>query len=97
MTTENNGSFNYHPNWDESNGCPEHGTKMKKRYVFGQWQDAEVIVFHGCQCAMCINSASFQCGVPTGFEITHHPSYAEASGRATLIKMQEAIDNKAFA
>lgn len=83
--------------WNDESTCPEHGTKVRKVYTFGRFEDAEVYTFTGCRCAVCINTASLQCGVATGTEFTYHKSYGEASGRATLIKMQESIANQPFA
>ena len=83
--------------WSEEMGCPVHGSPVKKVYTFGKFEDASVTVFRGCKCAVCHNLASLQCGVPLGHEITYHIDYASAAGRATLIKMQEAVANQAFA
>jgi hypothetical protein len=84
-------------NYCEEEGCPAHKTPVKKRYTFGKFGDAEVFTFRGCGCAVCVNAASLACGVPLGHEVTYHTSYPEAAGRATLIKMQEAVANRAFA
>jgi hypothetical protein len=77
-------------------GCPVHGSPVKKRYTFGMYEDAEVFTFKGCKCAVCVNTASLQCGVALGHELTYHGSYDSAHGRATLIKMQEAVSNAPF-
>jgi hypothetical protein len=83
--------------WCEEMGCPVHKNEVKKIYRFGQYEDANVVVFRGCKCAVCINVASLSAGVPLGHEYTYHTSYACAAGRATLIKMQEAVANRPFA
>lgn len=82
--------------WTESDGCPLHGKPIYKTYTFGKYGDASVTTFKGCRCAVCVNEASLQCGVPLGHEISHHGSYAEASGRARLIVMKENADNAAI-
>ncbi len=81
---------------EENNGCPVHGGRVKKMYRFGQYEDASVVVFCGCGCAVCINEASLQIGPATGTEYTYHARYGSAAGRATLIKMKEAVDNAPF-
>lgn len=83
--------------WDELQGCPEHGGDVRKIYTFGKFGDAEVATFHGCKCAVCTNAASLLCGPALGGEVTYHTSYSSAAGRATLIKMGEAIANAPFA
>src|SRR4051812_35078595 len=82
--------------WSEECGCPRHGGGVKKVYRFGQYEDADVVVFHGCKCAVCINVASLSAGVPLGHEYTYHKCYQSAAGRATLIKMQESAANAPF-
>jgi hypothetical protein len=83
--------------WSEGDDCPVHGNPAKKVYNFGQFNDAEVTVFRGCPCAVCVNVASLLCGPALGHEVTYHPDYASAAGRATLIKMQEQVANRPFA
>jgi len=58
--------------------CPEHGTPEKKQYDFGL-RDATVITFSGCKCAVRINSWN---------EVAYFTSYTNASGSATLVKIQ---------
>lgn len=82
--------------WCEEMGCPKHANGVKKTYTFGKYGDAEVVTFKGCGCAVCINVASLLLGVPLGTEYTYHTSYGNASGRATLIKMKESVDNAPF-
>ena len=88
-------NHDYLTDWHED-ACPQHGTPIRKRYTFGKYADASVYTFRGCRCAVCVNEASLQCGVPFGHEYTYHTSYNDAHGRATLIKMQEAVDNAPF-
>ena len=76
--------------------CPVHGSAHKKTYTFGMYEDAEIHVFRGCPCAVCVNVASLLCGVPRGDEFTYHTSYASASGRARLIKALEDVSNAPF-
>lgn len=82
--------------WSEDN-CPVHDTEIRRIYTFGKYGDATVATFRGCGCAVCTNEASLQCGVALGHEVTYHTNYADAAGRATLIKMQESIANSPFA
>lgn len=67
--------------WQEEDGCPIHSeeSQVKKSYDFGL-QDAEVFVFSGCQCAMCIEKplAGGQ-GTPR-----YYKTYADATGEAIL-------------
>lgn len=70
--------------WDEADGCPEHGGGAKKTYTFGV-NSAEVTVFYGCPCAVCVNSASACVGGSEETDVTYHTSYAAAAGRAKLI------------
>lgn len=84
-------------NWDGSNGCPLHQSKIKKVYTFGRYGDAEVYTFKGCKCAVCINEASLLCGPALGHEITCHNSYSGAEGRARLIVASEDVINNALA
>jgi len=59
--------------------CPVHGGESKKEYDFGM-EDATVIVYGGCQCAICIDkSAGF------GDTGSYHTSYQSAAGVARLI------------
>jgi len=90
-------NHSYLTGYDEHNGCPVHGGRIRKIYRFGQYEDAEVVTFTDCGCAVCINMASLLCGPARGDEYTYHKRYGEAAGRAHLIKAQEAIANKPFA
>ena len=86
-----------HEEYSEEMGCPVHGGDVKKRYTFGVYEDAEVFTFKGCKCAVCVNTASLQCGVALGGEVTYHESYSGAQGRASLIKASESVKNAPFA
>lgn len=79
--------------YEDGDPCPQHGTAHRKGYTFGGYGDAEVHVFNGCGCAVCVNEASLLCGVPLGGEITLHDSYSAAEGRARLIVAGESVAN----
>jgi hypothetical protein len=88
----------YLPIGTNEGSCPAHReNRAKKTYTFGMFRDAEVIVFDGCKCAICANTAALQCGSAMGHELTYHTSYSDAAGRAKLIKMQESVSNAPFA
>lgn len=95
MTGTKVSGFEYLAPRFEDDPCPKHGTPVRKTYTFGQ-RDAEVTTFSGCRCAVCVNTASLQCGTAMGHEYTYHKSYSEAAGRARLIVMQEDVDNAPF-
>ncbi len=67
--------------WQEDEGCPIHGEEcqVQKSYDFGL-QDAEVFVFSGCGCAVCVEKplAGGQ-GTPR-----YYKSYDDATGEALL-------------
>lgn len=75
----------YIPGWCDGDGCPQHGSKVKKTYTFGM-NDAEVTVFQGCKCAVCTNVASQVCG-GLDTDVTYHVDYRAAAGRARLISL----------
>jgi len=87
--TEKLANHTYIPDWDGET-CPVHGHPVKKQYTFGM-NDAEVSVFDGCRCAVCVDHGSACCGGREETDATYHTDYDAAQGRASLIKMKCAL------
>ena len=60
--------------------CPVHNTPVRKVYSFGRYEDAEVVTYQGCQCAVCVKRNDMFS------DATYHTSYDNASARASYIK-----------
>lgn len=66
---------------DFQDECPVHSTPIRKEYEFGCYQDATVITFSGCKCAVCTTRNYINPSV-----CTYYTNYESASGKATMTK-----------
>ncbi len=60
--------------------CPVHKNIVRKVYTFGRYEDAEVVTYQGCDCAVCVKHEDMDS------DATYHTSYSSASSRASYIK-----------
>jgi len=61
--------------------CPVHDKPIKKSYDFGRFT-AQVDVFFGCNCAVCLDVHSI------GGDAQYYSSYEGAAGRARMLVAQ---------
>lgn len=63
-----------------NDACPVHQTPVRRTYTFGRYQDAEVVTYSGCACAVSVKMCDMFSNA------VYHTSYGSAESRASYLK-----------